>query len=91
MIDFTIEDRSGVRVIVYPLGCQPATSAEAALWDELVRLRADRLERMVAAVATGYYADGTPCLETGRQPRVKAIVAEARALLAELDKSQEQV
>lgn len=38
-LGFVIEDRAGVRVLVYDSGgCRPASTAEAMLWDEIRRI-----------------------------------------------------
>lgn len=39
-IDFRIEVRGVVPVIVDSIGCRPATRAEVAMWEEIERLRA---------------------------------------------------
>lgn len=56
-MNFTVEDRDGVPVLVFAEGCRPATHCEATLWAEVERLR-DRVTRPRNAASARFGAPG---------------------------------
>lgn len=62
-IDFRIEDRGGVPVIVDSIGCRPATRAEVAMWQEIERLR-DNIRELENELVADVHTCSPTCRKT---------------------------